>query len=112
MGDYLVRCAGCGSVLPSHALTCPEDNSLPRAEYAAKRLELKDLPGIWRFYEWLPVMGIIPEASEGSVTYKSKGLAAELGLKNLHISFSGYWTERGAKMKTCSFKDLEAPPTI
>jgi cysteate synthase len=112
MGDFLVRCTGCGSVLPMHALTCPEDNSLPRAEYAAKRLELRDLPGIWRFYEWLPVMGIIPEASDGSVTYRSTGLAEELGLKNLYISFCGYWKERKAKMKTCSFKDLEAAPTI
>ncbi len=112
MGDYLVRCAGCGSVLPPHDLVCPQDSSLPRAEYATERLELKSLPGIWRFYEWLPVTGIIPQASEGSVAYKSKALAAELGLKNLYISFSGYWPECGARMLTCSFKDLEAPPTI
>ena len=112
MGEYLVRCAGCGSILPPHDLTCMEDNSLPRAEYAAQQLELKDLPGIWRFYDWLPVTGIIAGASEGSVTYKSKALASELGLKNLYISFSGYWKEQGALMKTCSFKDLEAPPTI
>lgn len=112
MGDYLVRCTGCGSILPPHSLACPNDSSLPRAEYAAKRLELKSVPGIWRFCDWLPVSGIIPEASEGSVTYKSKALADDLGLKNLYISFCGYWPELGARMVTCSFKDLEAPPTI
>ncbi len=112
MGEYLVRCVSDGSVQPPYALGCPHDNSLLRAEYAARRLELKDLPGVWRFFDWLPVKGIIPQASAGSVTYRSTGLAEELGLENLYISFSGYWPERGATMPTCSFKDLEAPPTI
>jgi len=46
------------------------------------------------------------------MTYKSRGLARELGLENLYISFNGYWPERGAKLPTCSFKDLEAAPTM
>jgi cysteate synthase len=46
------------------------------------------------------------------VTYKSRRLARELGLENLYISFNGYWPERGAKLPTCSFKDLEAAPTM
>ncbi len=112
MGDYVVRCVSDGSVQPPYALSCPDDQSLLRTDYASKRLDLKDLPGIWRFYDWLPVKGIIPEASGGPVTYRSAGLARELGLKNLYISFSGYWPERGALMQTCSFKDLEAPPTM
>ncbi len=112
MGEYIVRCVGGGAAQPKYALACPDDNSLLRADYSSKRLELCDLPGIWRFYNWLPVDGIIQNASDGSVTYKSEGLARELGLKGLYISFSGYWPERGALMKTCSFKDLEAPPTM
>jgi cysteate synthase len=48
----------------------------------------------------------------GPVTYKSRGLARELGLERLFISFNGYWPERGALLPTCSFKDLEAAPTI
>ncbi len=112
MGEYIVRCVGGGVAQPKYALACPDDNSLLRADYSSKRLELCGLPGIWRFYNWLPVDGIIPNASDGSVTYKSEGLARELGLKGLYISFSGYWPERGALMKTCSFKDLEAPPTM
>ncbi len=58
------------------------------------------------------MQGIIAEADGAPVTYKSRGLAEELGLENLYISFNGYWPERGAKMPTCSFKDLEAAPTM
>jgi cysteate synthase len=31
-----------------------------------------------------------------------------LGLNNLFITFSGWWPEKGAFMKTCSFKETEA----
>jgi cysteate synthase len=112
MGKYLVRCVSEGSVQPSNALRCPSDDSLLRTDYAAKRLELKTFPGMWKFYDWLPVNGIIPDCEACPATYKSTGLAKELGLKNLFISFSGYWPERSAFMKTCSFKELEAYPTM
>ncbi len=108
----MVRCVSDGSVQPPYALSCPHDSALLRADYAAQRLVLRDLPGIWRFHDWLPVKGIIPEATDGSITYRSTALAKDLGLKNLYISFSGYWPERNALMQTCSFKELEAPPTI
>ena len=49
--------------------------------------------------------------SASPITYRSEGLGKELGLKNLVIGFSGYWPDRGAFMKTCSFKELEASPT-
>jgi cysteate synthase len=58
------------------------------------------------------VTGIIAEADGKSVTYKSRGLAEELNLENLYISFNGYWPEQGARMPTCSFKDLEAATTL
>ena len=112
MGEYLVRCVSDGSVQPPYSLSCPHDNSLLRAEYKARQFRLLDLPGIWRFRDWLPVNGIIAEADGKSVTYKSRGLAEELNLENLYISFNGYWPEQGARMPTCSFKDLEAAPTL
>ena len=112
MGEYLVRCVKDGSVQPPYSLSCPHDNSLLRAEYKDRQLRLLDLPGIWRFMDWLPVNGIIAEADGKSVTYKSRGLAEELNLENLYISFNGYWPEKGASMPTCSFKDLEAAPTM
>jgi len=112
MGQHAVRCVRDGSVQDPFALSCPLDGSLLRSEYAARRLEPKSLPGLWRFYDWLPVKGIIQEAGQGSITYRSSGLAGELGLSNLYISYSGFWPERGAAMPTCTFKDLEAPPTM
>ena len=42
------------------------------------------------------------------MTYKSKGLAAHLGLENLYITFNGYYPAIGAHMTTCSFKETEA----
>jgi len=49
---------------------------------------------------------------DAPATYRSEGLARELGLHNLYISFNGYFPERGAFIKTCSFKELESPPTF
>jgi len=112
MGEYLLRCVRDGSVQPPYSLSCPKDGSLLRAFYQAKQLRIKEAPGIWRFMDWLPVHGIIDGAGGAPVTYKSSGLAAELGLECLYISYSGYWPERGAQMPTCSFKDLEAAPTM
>ena len=63
--------------------------------------------GIYKFADWLPVVRML-EGSSAPVTYKSEGLAKELGLKNLFITFSGFWPEKGALMKTCSFKETEA----
>ena len=47
-----------------------------------------------------------------SVTYKSEAFARELGLNDLFISFNGYWPEKNAFLETCSFKELESPPTV
>jgi cysteate synthase len=112
MGEYLVRCICDGSVQPPYALGCPRDNSLLRADYRARRLETTNLEGIWRYLSWLPVQGIIADAGGAPVTYRSRGLAREMDLENLFISFNGYWPEREAWMPTGSFKDLEAAPTM
>lgn len=63
--------------------------------------------GLYRFSDWLPVQRIL-QGSSAPVTYKSSGLAAILGLTNLYITFSGFWPEKGAFMRTCSFKETEA----
>ena len=112
MGQFQLRCVSDGSPQPEYALSCPHDQSLLRAEYRARQIQPRDLPGIWRFLDWLPVEKAFPGFEAGPVTYKSRGLARELGLENLFISFNGYWPERGARLPTCSFKDLEAAPTI
>jgi len=112
MGQFLLRCVSDGTPQSEYALSCPHDQSLLRAEYQARQIQPRDLPGIWRFLDWLPVQKAFPGFEAGPVTYKSRGLARQLGLENLFIGFNGYWPERGSRLPTCSFKDLEAAPTI
>jgi len=82
--------------------------TLIRAVYDNLQLDLLDEQfGLYRFASWLPLNRILT-GSSAPVTYKSKGLAAHLGLKNLFITFSGWWPEIGAAMPTCSFKETEA----
>lgn len=82
--------------------------SLIRAVYESQQLHLLDESfGFYKFANWLPV-GRMLKGSSAPVTFKSEGLARSLGLTNLYITFSGYWPERGAMMKTCSFKETEA----
>ena len=110
MGKYELVCPWCGvAMADNYTLSCP-CNSLIRTKYYAKRLTIRDLPGMWKFHDWLPAEG---HTSSGgaTVTYRSEGLARELGI-DLHVAFNGYWPEMGAQMLTCSFKELEAPPTI
>ena len=68
----------------------------PRSEY-----------GLYKFADWMPVSRAL-KGSCAPVTYKSQCLAKKLGLKNLYITFSGWWPEKGAFMNTCSFKETEA----
>jgi len=112
MGKYLLRCPGCGRSFPDrYTLDCPSGcDTLLRTVYAERRLTLRNLPGIFRYKDWLPVEGHL-RVDAGPVSYESVGLARELGLSHLTITFSGYWPERGAGMETCSFKELEAQPT-
>ncbi len=81
--------------------------SLVRAIYDKKQLDVKEDWGFYRFADWLPIRRMLKNSAT-TVTYKSEGLAKHLGLENLYIAFSGYWPEKGAKMRTCSFKETEA----
>jgi len=110
---YLLRCPGCGRTFPDHyTLDCPAVcNALLRTVYAARRLTPHALPGIFRYKDWLPVEGHL-RVDAGPVSYENEGLARELGLPHLTVTFSGYWPERGGRMETCSFKELEAQPTV
>ncbi len=112
MGKYLLRCTGCGSVIKEwFTLSCPRCDALMRTVYSRRKLRVRRLEGIWRFLDWLPVESA-SEYDGAPLTYKSSELAKELGLKNLWISFNGYWPERGAKLKTCTFKEYEAAVTL
>ncbi|MCE5337945.1 MAG: cysteate synthase [Methanomicrobiaceae archaeon] len=110
---YLLRCPGCGRSFPDrYTLDCPSGcDTLLRTIYAERRLTPRNLPGVFRYKDWLPVEGHL-RVNAGPVSYESEGLARELGLLHLTVTFSGYWPERGAGMETCSFKELEAQPTV
>lgn len=82
--------------------------SLIRTKYAARQIDVRgEEYGIYRFCDWLPIRRML-KGSHAPVTYKSTKLAARLGLKNLYITFSGYYPAVGARMSTCSFKETEA----
>lgn len=85
-----------------------EGASLIRAIYEEVQLVVgAESDGLFKFRSWLPVLKSM-KGSSAPVTYKSEGLSSVLGLRNLWITFSGYWPEKGAQMSTCSFKETEA----
>jgi len=111
MTNYKLQSVDTGAVFDDSGwmLDAPnaERPALVRAVYEDKQLDIKDLDGLYRFAGWLPIHKTL-QGSGAPVTYKSEGLAKELGLENLYITFNGYWPERNAKMKTGSFKECEA----
>ncbi|MBC8521618.1 MAG: cysteate synthase [Methanomicrobia archaeon] len=110
---YHLRCLECGKTIQDrYTNTCPEGhNSLLRTVYKTKRIRKLSGEGMFNYIDWLPVEETLP-INASPVIYKSDDFGKELGLKNLYISFSGYWPEKGVFMKTCTFKELEAPPTF
>ncbi|HUH79519.1 MAG TPA: cysteate synthase, partial [Methanoregula sp.] len=93
-------------------LSCPHGHdALLRTEYSSRRLLPAPHEGMYRYLAWLPVTRpLLP--SGGPVTFTCDELSRGLGLKNLSVSFSGYFPERGAALTTGSFKELEASPTM
>ncbi|MDA3851231.1 MAG: cysteate synthase [Spirochaetaceae bacterium] len=110
--EYKVRCISCNfeiddSAYPLECPNCTEPGFL-RADYAKKQLNPGDESlGLYRFADWLPVKHML-KGSGAPITYKSEGLAQKLGLNNLWITFNGWWPEKGAVMKTGTFKECEA----
>lgn len=108
---FAIECVQCGTLYYEDRLTCLHDSGLLRSRYSSSHLHLQDYRGMGRFQDWLPISGSL-DTEAGPITYKSTGLARELGLTNLYIGFNGYWPERNARILTCSFKELEAHPTM
>ncbi|HRY98604.1 MAG TPA: cysteate synthase, partial [Bacteroidales bacterium] len=110
--EYALQSLATGALFPDAGWTLDapgeQQPALVRAVYAKTQLELKDESwGIFRYADWLPVQRML-QGSGFPVTYRSEALAAELGLESLWITFSGWWPERGARMKSGSFKETEA----
>ena len=113
MNKFILKCITCGKIYDQNKFnqSCENHNSLIQTYYFKKKLIVSKEKNIWKYKSWLPCLnnnihGELP------VTYKSINFGKYLNLKNLYISFNGYWPKIGAKLQTCSFKDLEAVPTI
>lgn len=109
--SYQLRSAVTGSIFTDTGwmLDAPgEPAGLLRTVYQTSHLNPgPDELGLYRYADWLPVKRIL-QGSAAPVTFQSSGLASTLGLTQLYITFSGYWPEKGAAMRTCSFKETEA----
>jgi len=110
---YKIICLNCHSDVSDHgyALQCKCGDALLRTVYKDKRLKIGSEASMWKFAQWLPTKSKLKTCG-GPITYKSVELARELRLGELFISFNGYWPEMNARLETCSFKELESPPTI
>ena len=112
---YKLNCLGCGADYKDDGfrLTCDNTHkpSLLRTVYTDDFKVHDEYPGMFKYYDFLPVQRILDVEGE-PITYKSKGLSEYLDLKNLYIVFNGYWPEKGARMMTASFKELEAPSVL
>lgn len=113
MGEFAIRCSECEKELTQREFSpsCAVHDALSRSYYKAKKLNVRRYLGIWRFYDWLPVRDISSYAG-GSMTYRCNSLERELELNRVYVSFNGYWPEKGAALRTCTFKELEAAVTV
>jgi cysteate synthase len=113
MEKFSLKCLECNSNLKEKNFNFSHQahDALIRSEYLTKKIKFRNFPGLWRFYDWLPVKNVTDYDGK-CITYRNENLAEELGLEELYIAFNGYWPERQANLKTATFKELEAAVTI
>ncbi len=108
---YRLRCCGCGALFDDDGvrLACdrPHPPALLRSVYAQTRYAPEGGPSVTRYRQWLPLGRPIATEARTAV-YCSTRLGAQLGLSNLWIAFNGWWPQRGATLRTATFKELEA----
>ncbi len=116
MGRYRLYCSSCNTKFDDDFTNlCPRcggSGPLLRVDYEEKQIKPLNIASFWKFLPWLPCLNWNDNLNSETIVYKSTGLAKELELKNLYVAFNGYWPEKNAKMVTCTFKELEAPPTF
>lgn len=128
MAVYSLRCLhpDCERIYPPEPgmrLVCDGETdgshgpALLRPVFESPRLTIRDdLPGIFRFVDWLPVdfRYLAPRRwSLGApMSYRSERLAGHLDLANLFIAFSGWWPDRGGNLVTRTFKEFECQSTF
>jgi cysteate synthase len=107
-----MRCSVCGATYADDGarLTCDRRHgpAILVTEYRTNRFAPDPTaPGLFRYRRWLPCSRQLPGAGT-SVTFRSERLGRRIGLENLWIAFNGWWPERGARLETATFKELEA----
>lgn len=111
MSKYHLVCTSCDATYPDDGarLACSRDHgpALLRTVYDETRFTPGANDSILRYASWLPDARAIDTHARTGV-YRSTGLGAHLGLRELWIAFSGWWPACGATLPTGSFKDLEA----
>ncbi|MEU2790989.1 cysteate synthase [Streptomyces sp. NPDC007100] len=109
---YDLVCRACGHTMADDGLTlrCPGNHTpaFLRTRYHDREPAVSpESEGLYRYRRWLPVVRTLPGAG-GTVVYRAEVLGRALGLGELWIAFNGYWPERGADLRTGTFKELEA----
>lgn len=119
---YRLRCQACGEAYEDDGrrLECAGAHApaLLTADYDGREFAPDErADGVFRYRRWLPVLDAVRGSALPAV-YRSERLSKLTGLPNLRVAFNGYWPERGARLETATFKDLEAytalarlPPT-
>ncbi len=94
------------------ACDLPHAPALLRSRYADSRLTLDpERSDVYRFRAWLPTIRCL-EGVAAPVTIHSRALGDLLGLTQLHLSWNGYWPERGARAESATFKEWEAAAAL
>lgn len=109
---YKLKCQVCDAEYDDDGfvLECMHEHeaSLLKTQYSSIDFDYKEYEsGLYRYRNWLPILYTFPAAG-GTITYQSERLGRITGLPNLWIAFNGYWPEKGARLETASFKELEA----
>ena len=126
---YILKCSSCGAEYDDNPgewrLKCDKEGSehgpaLMCSVFSADHpLDPKVDATAARFSPWLAYRspdpehpGQVPEVLRTTslpATFRSTKFGEEkLGLRNLWVSFCGFWPERGSTLASCSFKELEA----
>jgi cysteate synthase len=84
---------------------------LVQTEFVRRVLDPGGRTGLDRFLDWMPCE-TLPADAGGPVSFRSAALEKQLGLKQLVVSFNGFWPERGATCRSGTFKEYEARVTL
>lgn len=108
---YALVCVGCGAAHGDDGVmlacaACAEP-ALLEADYGRTPYTVRADEGIFRYRDWLPIRRTIP-GSVAPIVFREAELGAAVGIADLWVAFSGYWPERGCRMRSATFKELEA----